>query len=226
MEHTLQEQEARKHWDALHGQPRFRLRWPSEHVVRFLIAHFPTEPRTSAQALDIGVGGGRHTKLLCDLGFRTYGVDISGVGLQHCADWLHRDGQTAVFQEASMLRLPFADNQFDTALAFGVYYYSDRAGMSQGIAELHRILRPGAPAFVVVRTTNDYRFGKGTTLEPSTFRLGIRDTNEYQTVQHFLTETDVPARFASFSKVCFEKTETTFQQRHAVNSDWLITVTK
>ena len=98
--------------------------------------------------------------------------------------------------------------------------------MTQAVAELHRVLVPGAPAFVVLRATDDYRYGKGVRLEANTFRLDTEDTNERDTVQHFLAEADVLVMFSSFRDVQFEKTETTFKQRQAVNSDWLITVRK
>ncbi len=52
------------------------------------------------------------------------------------------------------------------------------------------------------------------------------DTNERGTVQHFVEASDVPILFEEFSEVQFEMTETTFNDRHAANSDWLITVRK
>jgi SAM-dependent methyltransferase len=213
-------------WNDLHEQPRFRPRYPHESVIRFLVAHFPPERRPSLRALDIGVGAGRHAKLLCELGFQTSGIDTSDEGLRHCRDWLRALNYEATILQASMSNMPFANDSFDLAISFGVYYYADSAGMSQAVAELHRVLVPGALAFVVLRTTDDYRFGKGAPLEKNTFRLEIKETNEYGTVQHFLGASDVPLMFSSFTEVEFEKTETTFNQRQAVNSDWLITVRK
>jgi len=215
-----------QHWNTLHSQPRFRPQHPNEHVVRFLINQFPPEQRVSQRALDIGVGGGRHTKLLCDLGFQTFGVDISDEGLRHCHDWLDSLHYRAALQRASMDNLPFASGYFDLAISYGVYCYNDEAGMTRAVAELHRVLARGGRAFVMLRTRDDYRYGKGVALEKETFRLEIDDTNERGTVQHFVEAEDVPMLFQEFAEVQFEKTETTFRQRQAVNSDWLITVRK
>ena len=72
------------HWDGLHVSQRFRPIYPSEAVVRFLLPRFREGLRdgTRLSALDIGVGGGRHTRLLCEMGFDTFGIDISAEGLK------------------------------------------------------------------------------------------------------------------------------------------------
>jgi SAM-dependent methyltransferase len=163
---------------------------------------------------------------LCELGFQTFGVDISDEGLRHCRAWLDSLHYHATLQRASMSRLPFAGGCFDLAISSSVYYYADAAGMAEAVAELHRVLVKGGRALVVLRSVDDYRYGKGEALEAKTFRLEIDDTNERGTVQHFLDEADVPVLFRQFSEVQFEKTEMTFHDRQAANSDWLITVRK
>jgi SAM-dependent methyltransferase len=220
------EAQAIEHWERLYTHARFRLRYPSESVVRFLAKGFPEEARSSAKVLDIGLGSGRHVKLLCDLGFRAFGVDLSTEGLRHCRDWLAGADQNAELYQASMFKLPLPDGSMDATISFGVFYYADAAGMRRAIAEMHRVLRPSGLAFVYTRTDADYRYGKGICLEPHTFRLEIDDTSERGCVMHFLREGDVADMFRAFSEVRFEKTETTFADRKAVNSDWLIEVRK
>ena len=125
-----------------------------------------------------------------------------------------------------MSALPFADSTFQLVLSYGVFYYGTGDEMRQAIAETHRVLIPGGRAFVVLRTLDDYRFGKGRKLEENTFQLDIADTNEFGTVEHFLPAEDIDQYFAAFAKISFEKTETTSANRSRVNSDWLITVEK
>jgi len=220
------EARAERQWDALHASPRFRPRYPNEHVVRFLLGRFPDGERARLRALDVGVGGGRHSKLLSDLGFQAAGVDFSREGLQHARRWLQGSGQATRLCQASMLTLPFGDAVFDAVIAFAVYYYADRAGMRRAVGELRRVLRPDGWGFVALRTDHDYRYGKGVEIEPHTFRLTINDTNEAGCVMHFLTEESVPAMFEGFTELCFERTETTFGSRRQRNSDWLIQVRK
>jgi ubiquinone/menaquinone biosynthesis C-methylase UbiE len=215
------------HWNRLHEDPRFRPCYPSEHVVRFLLANRGLwERRTPARFLDIGVGAGRHTKLASELGLECYGIDLSLTGLQLSRERLSAAGARQNLSQASMLGLPFADASFELALSFGVFNYGTAAEMKQAIAEAHRVLVRGGRLLAVLRTIQDYRFGKGEKMDSNTFRLTIAETNEAGTVQHFLSTEDVLAYFAAFSGMSFEKTETTFGGRTRLDSDWVITAEK
>ena len=215
--------EAALHWDELHQNPRFRPRYPNEHVVRFLMASKATVENTGARRfLDIGCGAGRHIQVASELGFESYGVDTSMTGLQY-ARQLHIQSKVA---RASMFALPFAAGSFGLVLSFGVFYYGTAREMQQAIAEAHRVLASHGRLFAVLRTTEDYRFGKGEPLEARTFRLTITDTNERHTVQHFLGPEDIASYFGNFSHVSFEKTETTSANRARLDSDWLVTAQK
>jgi ubiquinone/menaquinone biosynthesis C-methylase UbiE len=222
---TINEQ-AERHWDKLHTNQKFRPRYPNEDVVRFLAAFASTRDVSKMRALDIGVGGGRHTKLLCEFGFQTTGVDISAEGLKHADEWLKSEGAKATMVHAPMTELPFEDNTFDVVVAYGVLYYSDEAGVKRAVSEVHRVLKPGGVAFAFTHTTNDYRFGKGERIEPRTFKMTIEDTNELGTVQHFLGEEDVPVMFGAFSKVEFERLEWTVDNRRRQYSHWHIRLQK
>jgi SAM-dependent methyltransferase len=215
------------HWNHLHTEARFRPIYPSDHVVRFMMANRPlVEAETHSRFLDIGLGAGRHTKLASELGFAAFGVDISITGLSHASERLHSthlDPQVAL---ASFQSLPFPDNCFQLVLSYGVFYYGTSEDMRSGIAEAHRVLLPQGKFFAVLRTLHDYRFAKGEALGPNTFRLTIRDTNEYGTVQHFLAGADIADYFHQFRNVVFEKTETTSAGRTQLHSDWLIMAEK
>lgn len=215
------------HWDHLHQNPRFRPAYPSDHVVRFMMASRPpSERRGYARFRDVGVGAGRHAKLAADLAFVPFGIDISLVGLQHAHERFQQAGVKSHLAKASMLSLPFTDNSFEVVLSYGVFYYGTASEMKQAIRETHRVLASGGRAFVVLRTIHDCRFAKGAEIEHNTFRLTITETNEAGTVQHFLMADDIPSYFSKFSKVSFEKSETTFANRALLNSDWLITAEK
>jgi ubiquinone/menaquinone biosynthesis C-methylase UbiE len=177
-------------------------------------------------ALDIGVGGGRHTRLLCELGFDTCGVDISEEGLKQTEGLLARLGFQATLKKAAMTELPFESNSLDLVISYGVFNYGTAEDMRRAIGEVHRVLQDGGRAFVVLRTTDDFRYGKGQALDADTYLLTISETNEEGTVQHFLSESALPTAFAAFSNLEFEKAETTFAARTAKNSDWLVSVRK
>jgi SAM-dependent methyltransferase len=215
------------YWDQLHEKPRFRPIYPNDHVVRFLMTNRELlEKHHPARFLDIGLGAGRHTKLAAELGFRASGMDISFVGLQHARESLLKASLQASLSQASMLALPYMDCSFAVVLSYGVFYYGTANEMRQAIAEVHRILVPGGKVLVVLRTTDDYRFGKGTQLGRNTFQLDITDTNEFGSVQHFLASDDVPLYFGAFARVHFDKADTTFGNRTGLNSEWLVTAEK
>ena len=178
------------------------------------------------RVLDIGCGAGRHLRLLCELGADAAGVDISAEGLTHCESVLSAAGFRAELHRAPMNELPFPDGSFDAAISYSVFQYADASGMRGAITELHRVLRKGGNAFVVVRSTDDYRYETGSTVEARTVRLDVAETNELGLLQHFLRAEDVTEYFSAFATVRFEKTETTFNARAAKNSDWLISVVR
>ena len=215
------------HWDTLHENPRFRPTYPNDHVVRFMMGNkTAAENLGTRRFLDIGTGGGRHLQLASELDFDAYGIDTSLTGLQHAKQRLLSMQLPARVFQASMLALPFPGSSFGLVLSFGVFNYGTADQMLQAIDEAHRVLAPGGRLFAVLRTTQDYRFGKGEELAPKTFCLKISDTNEYDTVQHFLTAENIPIYFQKFSSVNFEKTETTSANRTRLDSDWLITAQK
>ena len=215
------------HWEQLHRNPRFLPRYPNDHVVRFLMANRALiEVFRNRRLLDIGAGGGRHMQLASELGFEPCGIDTSIIGLEHTRQRLAASDLQSRLTQASMLDLPFADDRFGFALSFGVFYYGRSEQMKKAISEAHRVLIPSGKLFAVLRTTEDYRFGKGDQLGPTTFRLKITETNEYDTIQQFLRPDDIGVYFASFSQISFEKTETTSANRTRIDSDWLVTAEK
>ena len=195
--------------------------------MRFLKALRAQVPgQTQYRLLDIGTGGGRHMRLAAELGFSPFGIDISFTGLSHARERMHQANLIGAIAVAFMASLPFAENSFHAVVSYGSFYYGSANEMRQAIAEMRRVLAPGGKSFVVLRSTDDYRYGKGRDLGSNTFELDISETNELGTIQHFLSAENIPEYFARFSKVSFEKAEWTTCNRTRLNSDWLITVEK
>jgi hypothetical protein len=93
-----------RHWDGLHAHERFRPIYPSEAVVRFLLGRFRARLQDGDRltALDIGVGGGRNTRSLCEIGFDTFGIDVSAEGLKQTEGLLVRLGFKPTLKPARM----------------------------------------------------------------------------------------------------------------------------
>ncbi len=176
-------------------EPRHRLRYPSEHVVRFLSALEP------GRMLDIGAGFGRHLRLGEELGFDVTGTDY----------WPVLDGVV----RAPMDKLPFPDETFDVALAYGVFYYGIRPQHQQAINEMHRVLRHDGAGFVCVRSTGDWRFA------------GITEADdEFGMEMDFITVEDIPTLYGQFSDFHIELSQWTENDCARTNADYLIAVTK
>ena len=198
-------------WDALHQDIRHRLVYPSEHVIRWL------DGLPGTTALDIGCGHGRHTRLLRQQGWDVYGVDASREAAWRTARWFPADR----IRHARMDALPFADDTFDIALAYGVFYYGTPDQADRAIAELLRVLKPGGQALVKVRTDRDWRAA-----HLANGLLNIPGEPEDGMTMHFLNGQDIERVYEAFTDVIYELTETTSRERTRRDSDWLITVTR
>jgi len=98
--------------------------------------------RITGRVLDVGCGPGAMTREILDTGCEFWGVDGSP---RMIAEGRRRFGYSARahFAAADAAALPFSDSIFDGALCVGVI---DRAQQPEAIvAELGRVLKPGAP---------------------------------------------------------------------------------
>lgn len=212
-------------WDDLHRQERFRLRYPSEHVVRFLAGMNLAKPSTDrywGSALDIGCGAGRHLELLREAGWFAYGTDSSFEAVCRAREV----GAAGGVEQAEMTKLPHIGDHFDVALAYGVFYYGTWDEMQAAVDEMHRVLRPHGHGFVCVRTTDDWRARRGAKVGTLTYQLELPRDPEDGMVMNFLPQSRIEAVYARFAEIEWEKCEWTTHGCTRKNSDWLITVTK
>ena len=109
--------------------------------------------RLGAQAgtiVIVGDGRGRNSRAL-----RNAGLHVVAVG-----------------DEAPYTQLAAAPRTFDGALSTHAYLHGTSAKVRAGIAELARVLRGGAPAFLTFGSIRDVRFGYGEALDEHTFAPG------------------------------------------------------
>ena len=89
------------------------------------------------RCLDLGCGTGLPTAAVAELGWSVVGVDVSsdllGVARRRGLEVL----------EASAEALPFDDASFDAAIS--VWTHTDIDDFAAALAEVARVLRPGAP---------------------------------------------------------------------------------
>jgi len=87
---------------------------------------------------------------------------------------LERAGRrvVAIPDEQTFTQLSSASRSFAGALSTHAYLHGNTAKIRLGIAELVRVLLPGAPAFLTLGSIHDVRYGFGDQLDPNTFAPG------------------------------------------------------
>ena len=122
--------DSKDEWENLHRQNRFRPKYPNEVAVQWMFRNFKRDK--TEKVLDIGCGAGRHTFMLAKENIIPYGIDISMPGVEYTREILRTNGDFGEYTNnivcGTFSELPFEDNFFDGAMAYGSLYYSDIAG--------------------------------------------------------------------------------------------------
>jgi hypothetical protein len=100
--------------------------------------------------LEVAKGSGRNTRALEALGFEVVSLDDA----------------------APYTQLPSRKGGYAAAISTHAYLHGNFAKIRAGIAELRRVLAPGAPVALVFGSIHDERFGFGTRVDDMTFAPG------------------------------------------------------
>jgi SAM-dependent methyltransferase len=112
---------------------------------------------SGADVLEAGCGIATDGIQLARAGANYFGVDFSRAALELAPGRFVMEGLPGRFARSSVTSLPFADRSFDMVLSHGVLHHVDDT--QSGINELHRVLRPGGTAIVMLyhrRSLNYY----------------------------------------------------------------------
>ncbi len=102
--------------------------------------------RPGERILDVGCGTGVLTRRALEAaqpGGFAVGIDPSWRMVQVGRETAARLGSTVEFKLAAIERLPFEDAQFDVALSSLMLHHLPPDTKRQGLAEVHRVLKPG-----------------------------------------------------------------------------------
>jgi tRNA (uracil-5-)-methyltransferase TRM9 len=83
-------------------------------------------------------------------GFELYGVDFSAEMLKLAEKYAEKFGFSVELTLADIRRLPYPDASFDRAIAVATYHHLVGGEHGESLAELRRVLKPGAEAFITV----------------------------------------------------------------------------
>jgi len=176
-------------------------------LATFVVEALPAFKRQGINSvLDLGCGVGRHFTCLARNGFDVVGVDVSKSALGIAQEWSREENleKTALVQ-ATMTDIPFRDSQFDAVISISVIHHAVKRDIEETTEEINRILKKNGLLLANLASVKDPRHGKGTMVEPGTFKiLEAFEERKFEELHHFMTRQQVAKLFARFSKAEIE----------------------
>jgi SAM-dependent methyltransferase len=159
-------------WDKKWATEEGRADWldPEPDVIALLAE---LKARGARTALDLGCGVGRHALFLAEHGLAVEAIDGSAAGLKVAHETAQARGVPLGLQQATADALPFEDGSFDFVLSWNVIHHGTLGDVGRRLAEIWRVMKPGALYQGTMLPTRNINYGQGRTVAPDTF---VRDT--------------------------------------------------
>ncbi len=119
------------------------------------------------RVLEIGAGLGTDLAQFARHGALTTDVDLSAGHLEHAKRNFSLRGLRGEFRQGDAEALPFDDDTFDIVYSNGVIHHTPDT--HRAVREMHRVLKPGGRAIVMVYAENSWHYWREQVL-----RLGIQ----------------------------------------------------
>lgn len=200
-------------WDRVHRQTVPRDDRPFLEAVTFSY-HLQQSGLAGARLLDAGCGYGRDLLYLAKQGFQVYGMDISPTAIRLAQQRFAAAGLPGRLLVGDIRAMPYPRRTFDAVISSGVMPYLLKRDILRSLAEIRRVLRPGAWLVVDFLDRDDSEHGTGPEIEPHTF-LG-RDGLPY----HFVDRKELDELMQSFSPVRVIRQE--IPAPHKVRVAWIV----
>jgi len=212
----------KREWNSHYKKNKSVLTYPDENLVRLIAREIKNNGgENQLNAIDIGCGSGRHMALLENSGIGgVYGTDYSLNALNIC-----KDAGLPLVINCDNKNMPFREETFDIAIAWGSLHYSSKGEMRLMLEEVKRIIKRGGSLFATIRRDNDTYLKTGTHLGNNTWSTGLDDLTG--TVVSFFNEDelkDIFSIFESFSYGWMERT--VIGDTSKVISHWIISAKK
>ena len=115
--------------------------------------------------VDISAGKGRHSFYMNKLGLSVSAVDLSESSVEIIRHKNQEQGCSVEVFQSDMIKLPFADNQFDCAICFHTIYHTNLDGLVKSIEEIKRVLKSGGEVFITFNSKDNDSFKKGKSVD-------------------------------------------------------------
>lgn len=104
--------------------------------------------------LEVGCGVGIDLVRFARAGATVTGIDLSTTAIDLARKNIEQSGLSADLRVMNGEAMQFSDNSFDVVYAHGVLQYT--ADVEKMVAEIHRVLKPGGEAIVMVYNRNSW----------------------------------------------------------------------
>ena len=123
------------------------------HPLTGNLVAYAAERNLDGPVIEVGTGSGRNTRALVAAGIPVVGVPDA----------------------VPYTQLPGTRDNYGAALSTHAYLHGATDKLRVGLAELRRVLRPGAPVFITLGSIRDARYGLGIPVDERTFAAGEGD---------------------------------------------------
>lgn len=124
----------------------------------YLPKQLPAPRRPGESLLEIGLGYGTVSQRLAQAGFLYHGLDIAPGPVEIVRERLRRLGEDDVeqrVQQGSALAIPHPEETFETLVTIGCLHHT--GDLPRAVAEVHRVLKPGGRALVMLYNRHSAR---------------------------------------------------------------------
>ena len=160
---------------------------------------------TGRQVLEVGLGYGTVSGRLAERGAELHGLDIAPGPVEMVRHRLRLQDRPADERivKGSALDMPFPDASFDRAYSIGCLHHT--GDLPRAVAEVHRVLRPGGRAVVMLYNRHSFRLLmqriRGRTPEQLRGAYDSNAAGEAAPHTDYVTRRQVRELFADFARV-------------------------
>ncbi|MEI7648306.1 MAG: class I SAM-dependent methyltransferase [Methanomicrobiales archaeon] len=160
--------------------------WEKEYLCKGsvwggAVHHLPVLPQGS-RVLELGCGNGKTLSAMIGRSWDVTAIDFSSsaVAMSRMNTGTLQKAEVCV---ADARHLPFAHCGFDAVFAFHILSHLDKMDSTRAVAEGVRVLKTGGILYFSGFSTEDFRSGKGSTVEDGTVKRGSGICTHYFTEQ-------------------------------------------
>ena len=124
-------------------------------IYPYLSKYLALEALAGKDVLEIGLGYGTVAQMLAAHSRNYTGLDIAGGPVAVVNQRLSLFGLRGTARQGNILEAPFESNRFDAVVTIGCLHHT--GNLPRALAEVHRVLRPGGTALVMIYNALSYR---------------------------------------------------------------------